>query len=76
MDRPFFHTTIDELERLVTENLSSRTVLGRVWEELTYRETERAKRLLRDVEGLLAGEVPRPPPPPRPDSPDSQIPLI
>ena len=60
----------------MAENRSSRAVLGRLWEELTYRETERAKRLLRDVEGLLGGEVPMPPRPARADSPDNQIPLI
>ena len=76
MDRPFFHTTIDQLEKLASENLSSRTVLGRLREELTYRDTDRARLLLREVEGLRRGEVPMPPRPAKPDGPEFQLPLV
>lgn len=76
MDRPFFETTIDQLETLVRDKPYDRFQLSRVREELTYRETDRARQLLREVEGLLSGTVPSPPRPPRPDDPNDQGSLL
>ena len=61
---------------MVRENKHSRAILGQVYEELTYRKTERAKALLRDVLALLEGHVRMPQPPPVPDSPESQLGLL
>lgn len=76
MDRPYLASTIDELEQIVKENLSNRTILAQVREELGFRTTRRAKQLHREVEALLRGELPIPPRPPRPDGPDNQLSLI
>jgi hypothetical protein len=46
----------EELETLVRENLHNPMVLGQVREELAYRESDRAKALMRDVMGILRGE--------------------
>lgn len=76
MDRPFFDASISELEALVLANRSNKATLGCVWNELSYRETDRAKQLQREVLGLLGGQVPSPPPPARPGSPDDQLGLL
>jgi hypothetical protein len=76
MSRPYIDMTIQQLEALVEERKDSRTVLGQVYEELTYRTTERAQRLRREVEALLGGEVAMPTPPPRLDRPEDQIDLL
>jgi hypothetical protein len=66
----------EELETLVRENLHNPMVLGQVREELTYRESDRAKALMRDVMGILRGEVPMPRKPPPPDSEENQLALL
>jgi hypothetical protein len=76
MDRPLFANTIDQLETLVRDKPYDRFQLSRVREELTYRDTDRAHQLLREVEGLLSGLVPSPPRPPRPDDPSDQGTLL
>jgi hypothetical protein len=75
MPRPYLNHTIDELEQIVKENKHARPALAEVKEELGHRTTARAKRLLRDVDGLLTGEVAMPKRPPRPDSPKDQLKL-
>lgn len=45
MARRYFHAPIEELEELFEGNLHSRQVLGEIWEELTYRGSDRASRL-------------------------------
>jgi hypothetical protein len=57
-DRPFMKASIDELEKVLKAHKSDHLVLGRLREELTYRTTERAKQLRREVEGLIEGLVP------------------
>ena len=76
MDRPYLETTIEDLEKIVDRHKSDRVVLAQVREELGFRKRKRAKQLLREVLGLLDGEVQMPPRPPRPDSPDHQLPLV
>ncbi len=76
MSRIWFESTIDELELLVAKHRSEPAVLGQVWEELTYRDSERSRQLKREVLGLLGGEIPQPAPPPRPDDPSDQIDLL
>jgi hypothetical protein len=76
MGRLYFSASVEELERLVRENLHNPMVLGQVREELTYRESDRAKALLRDVMGILRGEVPVPRKPPPPDSEANQLALL
>ena len=75
-DRIWFHASIDELEQLVARHRLEPAVLGQVWQELTYRETERAKQLMREVLGLLEGRIPEPQQPPPPDDPGNQIDLL
>jgi hypothetical protein len=76
MSRQNFHTPIEELERLVQEHRQSTAVLGPIWEELTFRTTDRARQLAREVRGLLDGTVPLPSKPPRPATPADQTTLF
>jgi len=62
-DRPYIKHTIDQLERLVAENRTRSAVLGPIRVELEFRETPRAKQLLREVLALVEGEIPSPKPP-------------
>ena len=57
MDRPYLETTIEDLEKIVDRHKSDRVVLAQVREELGFRKRKRAKQLLREVLGLLGGEV-------------------
>lgn len=72
MARIYFDTPLDELASLVCEHRGKPAVLGPIWEELTYRSTDGARQLRREVKALLDGTIPAPPPAPRPDSPDDQ----
>lgn len=76
MARPYFDMTIPQLERLVADHREKPAVLGQVWEELTYRDTDRSRQLMREVLGLLNGVVPQPPPPLQADGPEKQIDLL
>lgn len=76
MDRPWFHLTIPELEQLVSQHRTQPAVLGQVWQELTYRDTDRSKQLMREVLGLLDGVVPQPPRAQKPDDPKYQGELL
>ena len=76
MDRKYMETEIEELEKLVKQNLRKRQVLGEILDELTHRRTKRAKQLRREVGGLLSGEVKLPPPPPRPERPEDQLEIL
>ena len=76
MDRPYFKSSLDEIERLVQEHKHQRVVLAQIREELQHRDTRRAKQLLREVEGILDGEVRPPPRPSRAAKPEDQIDLI
>jgi hypothetical protein len=58
VDRSFIKASIQELERLLSQHKSDHAVLGRLREELTYRTTDRAKQLRREVEGVIEGLVP------------------
>lgn len=68
--------SIEELETLVKENIHRRPVLAGIKVELTHRKTNRARQLLREVEGILDGELPLPPKPPRPPQPHDQLGLM
>lgn len=74
--RKYFELDISELEGLMSENQHSPAVLGEIYEELSYRKTERAKQLRKEVEALLEGRIPMPPRPKRPDSPEDQIDML
>ncbi len=76
MGRPYMDLEVMELETLFRQNLHHRGVLGEIRDELTFRETRRAKQLLAEIEGVLAGRVPVPRKPPKPDSSENQIPLL
>ena len=76
MDRKYFKTPIDELEALFKENLNHGQVLGDIQDELTHRETTRAKQLLREVEGILSGDLKVPEQPPRLDKAEDQLDLL
>jgi hypothetical protein len=76
MARPYLKHSLVELEDLVRKNKHSLAVLGEIRTELTYRTTDGAKALLRDVLGLLTGQVAMPRRPPPPDGPESQLPLL
>lgn len=74
MGRPFKKADIDQLEELFEKHPHKRQVLGELKSELTYRSTDRAKQLLREVEGVLSGDVQVKKPAPE-DSPDYQMTL-
>jgi hypothetical protein len=76
MVRLYFDHGVEELEAIFRANLHDRQVLGEIRDELTFREAERAKQLLREVEGVLSQVIPIPKRPPKPDTPENQIPLI
>jgi hypothetical protein len=76
MDRPLFKATIQHLEGLLKGNPSDVFTLSRLREELTYRNTDRARQLLKVLEALLGGKVPMPPKPPRPARPEDQLELL
>ncbi len=76
MDRPFMDAPIEKIEEMVRDHTSNRVVLAQVREELQFRKNRRARQLLKEVQGLLDGEVPMPARPPRPDDPSNQLPLI
>lgn len=76
MDRPYFEASVEQLGQIVRDHSHSRVALASVREELAFRQNRRARQLLREVEGLLAGELPMPPKPPKPDSPANQLDLV
>lgn len=76
MARRYIDSSIDELEALFKANLHSLQVLGEIREELTYRSTDRAKQLLREIRAVEEGMVPLPPKPLRPERPDDQGELL
>lgn len=76
MNRPLFDAEIEDLEKIVREKSYSRTQLAEIREELGFRESARARRLLRDVVALLGGEIPMPKKPAPPPSPEDQIDLL
>jgi hypothetical protein len=76
MHRPFFKASVDELEALLRKHQSDRFVLAQLREELGFRRTDRAKQLLREVTGLLSGQVPTRPKLPRAAQPEDQFDLI
>jgi hypothetical protein len=76
MPRLYSKHGIEQLEDLVKTHMHSRAVLGGIREELTFRETDRAKALLRDVMGLLTGQVEMPRRPLTRDSTENQLALL
>ena len=73
-DRPYSQAKIEELERLVAANRAEFAILGPIRQELEFRKTRRAQQLLREVRGIVEGDVPRA----RmqlPDSTDNQVEL-
>ncbi len=63
MDRPLLPLTVDQLEELFTQHRYDDAVLGRISEELSYRSTDRAQQLRKEVLGVLEGRIPRIRPP-------------
>jgi hypothetical protein len=76
MARIYFKSSLDELEALVREHRANPAVLDPVWEELTYRNTDRGRQPRREVRALLDGQIPQPPAPARTGSPDDQTTLL
>lgn len=72
MPRQYINHSIDELEAFVQEHLRDRPVLAEIMEELEHRSTPRAKQLLKEVKGVLAGDVNPPRRPYRSDIPENQ----
>lgn len=76
MSRPFVRNSVAELEAMLRKHTGDRAVLGELREELQFRKTPRARQLLREVLGLLAGEVPTPPKPLKRPEPTDQRELL
>ena len=75
-DRPFFDSSIEQLEELLRKHTTQPIILRQVRDELQYRGTKRAKQLIREVDGVLAGAVPVRPKPVRPARPEDQLHLL
>lgn len=73
MDRPYFQHRADELEDVFRAHLDNRVVLAQLREELEFRETDRSRQLLREVNGVLEQRIPRPPKSLGSDDPQNQI---
>ena len=58
-DRKHFEAPVDRQESLFKKSLSHRQVLGELRDEWTYRKNRHTKQLLKEIEGVLAGEVVR-----------------
>jgi hypothetical protein len=67
---------VDDLESFFRGNVSNLQVLGEIRGELRFRQTDRARQLLKEVEGVLAGAVPLGPKPQRADRADDQTDLL
>ena len=65
--RTYLKHELDELRALVLKHADEPGVLGPIHEELTYRSTDGAVQLRREVRALLDGTAP---PPPKKDVPD------
>lgn len=76
MPRPYIQHTIDDLERLVKENLHQTQVLADIRDELTFRNRPRARALQREIEGIFSKRVPQPPRPPRENRPEDQLDIL
>ena len=76
MDRPFFDTSVDQLEGVLRKHKDQRVILQQVRDELQYRGTKRAKQLIREVDGILEGTVPVHTKRPRPARPEDQLHLL
>ena len=55
MDRLYLQATVEELESVLRKHTAKRFVLAQLREGLKSCRTDRAKQLLREVEGLLSG---------------------
>lgn len=55
MDRLYFGHSVAELEQLLRETLHKPVVLAQIKEELEYRDSRRARQLLREAEGVRVG---------------------
>jgi hypothetical protein len=75
-DRPFFDTSVDQLERLLQEHKTQPVILRQLRDELQYRGTKRAKQLIKEVDGVLEGTVPVKPKRPRAARPEDQLHLL
>lgn len=60
MSRPHFNVSIAELEALVREHAGTADILRPIHDELTHRDTDRARRLRAEVHALLTGTLPAP----------------
>ena len=76
MARIYFRASVEELAALVLQQRDEPAFLGPICEELTYRETERALQLRREVRALLDGQIPQPAHRLQPASPDDQTNLF
>lgn len=76
MDRPFSEASAAELEQIFVKHKHDRVVLAQLREELGFRHTRKAKQLLKEILGVLEGNVVLPPRPVRPAKPEDQIDLL
>ena len=76
MSRPFSDESIDTLEQIFTKHRHERVVLAQLREELLFRKTNRAKQLMKEVMGVLSGDVVLPDKPVRASKPEDQIELL
>lgn len=76
MTRTYLKNDLESLRALVLKHADQPGVLGPIHEELTYRSTDGAVQLRREVRALLDGTVQPPPKKNLPDVPENQRPLF
>lgn len=60
MNRPYLSTPFEELAGSFLGSLRKLQVLGEIREELTYRSTDHANRLIRGIGAVVDGRIPSP----------------
>jgi hypothetical protein len=75
-NRQYFEATIQQLRETMLAHRKDLAVLGDLRVELEHRRSRGARQLLREIEGLVSGEVPRPTRPPRAAKPEDQTTLF
>jgi hypothetical protein len=76
MARPYFQTSLADLREMARTNVHNQQVLGEIRAELSFRRSDAARQLERELLAIADGRLSPPPRPPRPDRPDDQGELL
>jgi hypothetical protein len=76
VSRPYIECSIVQLRNIFLDHRPDLAVLGDLRVELEHRKTKGARQLLREIEALVGGQVPRPSRPARAARPEDQVNLF